>query len=252
MLLSFEHDNGFLFYQKLFLHCHFWAIWFWMEIKINTAAFQENPSTVKFPPKPGPQLNMSKFWGTLSKKIQNTTQGKVIKDRTFQSAWVILQGLWWWLTTLWHLLEGHICWRIWRLIFSVINMGSLPPLVLFSSSLSGPSQHLLRHFHHSHNGNPQKCLLSVRRKVESHLHSIKITFIAPTKPRSKPHSLPHCLRAQYLSTPCPRRTDLELYGNRIGSFLPCSSPMTCPFLSPHHASCKGLSVTWLIWELRSG
>lgn len=131
-------------------------------------------------------------------------------------------------------------------------MASLLPLVPFSSSLSRPSQHLLHHSHHSHNGNPQKCLLSIRRKVESHLHSIKITSIAPTKPRSKPHNLAHCLLAQCLSTHCPIHTDLELCGNRIGSFLPCWYPMTCPFLSPHLASHEGLSVTWLIREVRHG
>lgn len=98
---------------------------------------------------------------------------------------------------------AQICWRVWRLIFSVINMASLPPLIPFYFSLSRPSQHLHHHSHHSHSGNPKKCLLIVRRKVKSRLHSIKTAFIAPTKPRSKHQSLVHFLLAQCLSTPCP-------------------------------------------------
>lgn len=84
-----------------FHHCHFWAICFWMEIKINTVAFQENPSTISFHQSPA---HVSKFWDTLSK---NTTQGKMIKGQTLQFAWVVLQGLRWWLAMLWHLPEGH-------------------------------------------------------------------------------------------------------------------------------------------------
>lgn len=84
-----------------FHHCHFWAIWFWMEIKINTVAFQENPRTISFHQS---LAHVSKFWDTLSK---NTMRGKVIKGKILQFVWVGLQGLRWWLAMLWHLPEEH-------------------------------------------------------------------------------------------------------------------------------------------------
>lgn len=221
-----------------FHHCRFWAIWFWMEIKINTVAFQENPRTLSFHQN---LAHVSKFWDTLSK---NT--GKRDKRPNIP---VYVSG-----TSGLEMMAGHavafargaqICWRVWRLIFSVINMASLPPLVPFHSSLFRPSRHLHRHSHHSCNSNPKKGLLIVRRKVKSHLHSAEIAFIAPS---SKHHGLVHFLLAQCLSTPCSRVWTWHSVVPELHHFCHALLPWPACFC-PHTLPPMRVTVSWLIWGL---
>lgn len=232
--------EGQCFSTKYCFHrCHFWAIWFWTEIKINTVAFQENPRTLSFHQN---LAHVTKFWDTLSK---NNTQGNVIKGQTLQFMWVVLQGLRWWLHAVAFARGTQICWGVWKLIFSVINMASLPSLVPFYSSLSIPSQHLHHHSHHSHNGNTKKCLLIVRRNVKSHLHSTEIALIAPS---SKHHSLVHFLLAQCLSTPCPWVWTWCSVVTELDHFCHALLPWPACFC-PHTLPPTRVTVSWLIWGL---
>lgn len=141
--------------------------------------------------------------------------------------------------------ETQICWRVWRLLFSVINMVSLPPLIPFYSCLSRPSQHLHHHFHHSYNRNPKKCLLIVRRKVKLYLHSIEIAF---TSPSSKCQSLVHFLLAQCLSIPCPWVWTWSSVVTELDNF--CHSLLLLPAcFCPHTLPPMRVPLSWLIWEL---
>lgn len=115
--------------KNSFYHFHLWAIFFWVEIKVNPGAFQENPSTVHFHRRLTNILTSPSFEAPLEKKniyiAQNTKQGKTVKDQTLQLIWVIMQGLRWWLAILQYLLEEHrfvreyegssVVWRTWLL-----------------------------------------------------------------------------------------------------------------------------------------